>query len=254
MRPVVALSALLFAAGCNHKPAAESAKQQAATKAAPVYFQVDPSTAGNLKGTVSFEGKVPPRKRISMDAEADCAKLHPEPVYEERVRLGTQHGLSNVFVYIRKGLEGKTFEPTQQAVVLEQRGCMFVPRVIGLRTGQTLRVKNADPVSHNIHPVPKNNRDWNQQQTPGAPDLQRRFGFSEVMIPVKCNIHAWMRSYIGVLEHPYYAITNGDGEFTLHGLPPGDYTLAAWHEELGETTQPLTIRPSTTETAKFVFK
>jgi plastocyanin len=255
MKRFALFSALLIAAGCNtNKPAAGTGVQTPDQKAAPQYFQVDPATAGNLRGTVRYEGKAHARKRISMDAEADCAKLHPEPVYEERVRVGRQRGLANVFVYVQKGLEGKAFAPTEEAVILEQKGCQFIPRVIGLRTGQTLRVKNSDPVSHNIHPVPKNNRDWNQQQAPDAADLQRRFGYSEVMIPVKCNIHAWMKSYIGVLEHPYYAITNDDGEFVIPGLPPGDYTLAAWHEELGEITQPAAVSASRTEPANFVFK
>jgi plastocyanin len=253
-RPAL-FAALLIAAGCNgNKPAAGTSPRTSDKKAAPQYLQVNPATAASLQGTVRYQGKAHARKRISMDAEADCARLHPEPVYEERVRTGKQRGLANVFVYVQRGLEGKSFAPTQEAVILEQKGCQFLPRVTGLRTGQTLRVKNSDPVSHNIHPMPKNNRDWNQQQAPGAPDLQRRFGHPEVMIPVKCNIHAWMKSYIGVLEHPYYAVTNDGGEFVIHGLPPGGYTLAAWHEELGEITQAVTAAASRTVTVDFVFK
>lgn len=255
MKHAALVACVAFAAGCaSNKPPAESQKSPAADKkAAPAHFRVDPATAASVRGAVRFQGSLPSRQRISMEAEADCEKLHTGPVFEDRVRVGKRNGLASAFVYVQKGLEGKTFEPSQQAVVIEQKGCQFTPRVIGIRTGQTLRVKNSDPVSHNIHPVPKNNRDWNQQQPPNAPDLQRRFGFPEVMIPVKCNIHAWMKSYIGVLEHPYFAITNSDGEFTVNGLPPGDYVLAAWHEETGETQQPVTVSASETKTVDFVL-
>ena len=132
--------------------------------------------------------------------------------------------------------------------MLEQRGCQFIPRVLAIRTGQVLAVKNSDPVSHNVHPMPKNNRDWNQQQPPKAEDLKRKFGFAEVMIPVKCNVHSWMRSYIGVLDHPYFAVTDKDGGFSLKGLPPGKYTVAAWHEKLGEQTSEVTVAKGETGT------
>jgi plastocyanin len=230
-------------AGCSKPPAAETAKTAESPAAkAPDYFKVDPSTAGDIKGVVRFTGKPPgAAKIISMDAEAECQKLHATPVRDEAIVLGKDKGLANAFVYVKAGLEGKTFEPPKEAVVLEQRGCQFIPRVLALRTGQVLAVKNSDPVSHNVHPMPKNNRDWNQQQPPKAEDLKRKFGFSEVMIPVKCNIHAWMRSFIGVLDHPYFAVTDDDGAFSLKGLPPGKYTVAVWHEKLGEQTSEVNV-------------
>src|SRR5574338_202491 len=129
---------------------------------------------------------------------AGCG-TNKEAVYEDAVQTDKGGGLTNAFGDVKTGLEGKSFAPAETAVVLEQGGSQFIPRVIGLRAGQTLAVKNSDPVSHNVHPVPQNNRDWNQQQPPDAPDLKRRFAYPEVMIPVKCNIHGWMRSYIGVL-------------------------------------------------------
>jgi plastocyanin len=187
-----------------------------------------------------------------MDAEAECQALHKQPVYDDRV-LVSKYGLANVFVYIKDGLEGKVFAPVEQAVVLDQRGCQFVPRVIALRAGQTLTIRNSDPVSHNIHPIPRNNRDWNQQQPPQSPDLQRRFARAEVMIPVKCNVHNWMRSYIAVMEHPYFAITGLNGAFTLAGLPPGDYTLAAWHEAFGERTEKVSVQKGSTLKSAFTF-
>jgi hypothetical protein len=112
---------------------------------------------------------------------------------------------------------------------------------MALRTGQTIAVRNSDPVTHNVHPMPRNNRDWNQSQASGAPDLKRKFTVPEVMIPVKCNVHAWMKGYIAVLDHPYFAISAKDGEFSLKGLPPGQYTIAAWHESFGEKAEQVTL-------------
>jgi len=229
------LFACLLLAACTKAP------EKPAAPPPVTYFQPDPATVSAITGKVSYSGAVPAAKMISMDAEADCQKLHPKPVYDESLLVGKSKGLANAFVYIKSGLEGKTFAPATAAVELKQQGCQFVPRVISLRKGQTLAVKNADPVSHNIHPQPQNNREWNQQQSPGAPDLERRFGFPEVMIPVKCNVHAWMRGYIAVMEHPYFAITDDAGAFRLDGLPPGNYVVAIWHEKLGELTQPLAV-------------
>jgi hypothetical protein len=221
---------------------------------APEFFRANPATAASLKGQVRFEGKVPPPKRISMDAEEACPKLHKTPVMEQQVVTDKNGGLANAFVYVKSGLEGKTFEPAKEAVMLDQRGCQFIPRVIALRTRQTIRIKNSDPVSHNIHPMPKNNRDWNQQQAPQAEDLQRRFGFPEVMIPVKCNIHAWMKTYIAVLDHPFFAVTDETGAFSFDGLPPGDYTIGAWHEAFGEQTQRVSLSAKQAGTTAFIYR
>ncbi len=235
---VALFAALLLLAACGAPgPDAKKAEKKAVVE----FFKVDAATAGKVTGRVVFTGKAPAPKRISMDAEEDCAALHKTPVFEDKVILAKDGSLANAFVYIKTGLEGKTFPPTDTAVVIEQKGCQFVPRVVALRTLQTLTVKNADPVSHNIHPMPKNNRDWNQQQPPGAADLQRRFAYPEVMIPVKCNVHNWMRAWVAVLPHPYHAITARDGVFTIDNLPPGKYTVAVWHEAFGELTQDIQL-------------
>jgi hypothetical protein len=123
-----------------------------------------------------------------------------------------------------------------------------------MRAGQTLRVTNSDGVSHNIHPQPRNNREWNQQQEPQAPDLQRKFARTEIMIPVKCNVHAWMHAYIGVVEHPYFAVTGADGTFTWNNLPPGDYTVGVWHEKLGEQSQQVHLEKAGEAAVDFAFR
>lgn len=228
------LAGLVWLSACGEAPEKPVAKPVA-------YFTPDAATASVVVGRVRLAGTAPVGKRIRMEAEAACQAMHPGGAADESLVVSKGNDVVRAFVYVKSGLEGKTFAPPSTAVELVQKGCQFVPRVIALRKGQTLRVKNADPVSHNIHPQPQNNREWNQQQSPGAPDLERRFGFPEVMIPVKCNVHAWMRSNVAVMEHPYFDVTDGLGGFRLVGLPPGKYVVAVWHEKLGELTQALEL-------------
>ena len=242
----------LLAAGCS-KPAPEKVSPGVISQVA--YFHVDPATAGSLHGKVTFRGVKPARAMISMDSEAECQQAHAgHPVYDEPVVVGKDAGLANTFVYIQSGLEGKKFEPVQEAVTLDQRGCMFVPRVIAIRAGQTLNLRNSDSVSHNVHPMPKENREWNQQQSPQTPDIQHRFARPEIMIPVKCNVHSWMHAYIGVVEHPYFAVTGADGRFAFGNVPPGDYTIAVWHERLGNQSQPVHVDASAHATVDFTYR
>jgi plastocyanin len=251
---VILLFAALATVRCGGSKA-ESPKK-AADAARPVeYFHVDPATAGTVHGKIVFQGVKPPRKLISMEADAACMTANQgKKVYEEQVITGKDGGLANAFVYIKTGLEGKNFEPPKEPVHLAQHGCMFEPRVIGVRAGQNADVANDDPVSHNFHAMPTNNRDWDQQQSPGASDIQHRFPRPEVMIPVKCNVHAWMRAYIGVMPHPYYAVTAADGSYQWTNLPPGDYTVAVWHEKLGEQTAPLHLAANGKQTLDFKFQ
>ncbi len=162
--------------------------------------------------------------------------------------------LANVFIYIKSGLEGKTFEVPAAPVTFDQRGCAFHPRVTGIQTGQTLQVTNSDPVTHNIHPLPQNNREWNHSQGAGDAPLARKFMRPEVMIRVKCNIHSWMRAFIGVVEHPYFAVTGPDGTFEIPNVPPGEYLIEAWQETLGTQEQKITVAPSGKIEINFVLK
>lgn len=253
MRSTLVGVLVLFAAACgNNKPVE---KKAAAETPAPVeIYHVDAATAGIVRGKIVYRGPKPERKVIDMGSDAGCQKEHAgHPVYDESLVAGRDGGLANAFVYIQTGLEGKKFEPAEGPAVLNQHGCLFEPRVLGMRAGQTLDVKNSDTVSHNVHPKPTNNYDWNQQQGPGAPDLEHRFPRADVMIPVKCNVHSWMRAFIGVVDHPYFAVTTGDGTFELKNVPPGDYTIAVWQEKLGQQKQTVHLAASGTADVNFTY-
>lgn len=225
--------------------------------AAPAYFKVDPATAGTITGKVVYVDNKPARKKVMMDEDPLCARLHSEPVYDEPFLVGgngPQYTLGNVFVYIKQGLEDKTFAPPDEPVVIEQKGCWFGPRVLGMQVGQTLNVNNSDPVTHNIHPLAQVNREWNQSQNPGAEPLTRKFTQPEVMIRVKCNIHNWMHAWVGVVAHPYFAVTGADGSFQLRNVPPGTYTVEIWHEQLGRQERQVTLSAAGQSEITFGFK
>ena len=252
MKRLLFVPTALLLAGCGKveapKPAAEPAKTVD-------YFRVDPATAGTISGTIVFRGAQPKRQIVSMEADEGCQQAHAgKLVYDDAILTGAKGGLANTFIYIAAGLENKKFEPPKESVSIDQHGCLFVPRVIGIRAGQPLDLKNSDSVTHNIHPMPANNREWNEQQSPGTPDVQHRFARPEVMIPVKCNVHAWMHAWIGVIDHPYFAVTGPNGAFTLPNVPPGDYTIAVWHEKLGEQKQPVHLDASGKAAISFTYR
>lgn len=212
-----------------------------------------PAQTASLKGVVKFEGVAPRPQHINMNADPTCAKLHPGGVNSDDVVTDKNGGLENVVVFVSDGLGDRAFDAPSQPVVMEQKGCMYEPHVVVMQAHQMLDVKNEDPTMHNIHPQPANNREWNKAQTPGAP-VEETFAREEIAIPVKCNVHPWMHSYIAVFKHPYYALTGKGGSFDLKSLPPGTYTLEAWHEKLGTATQKVTVGANETKEVEFVFK
>ena len=210
-------------------------------------------TTASLKGTVRFEGKVPQPKPISMAADPSCARQHPSPVLAQQVMTDSKGDLQDVVVFVAEGLGDRTFEVPAQPVVVEQKGCMYLPHVLAVRANQPLHLVNDDPTSHNIHPTPANNREWNKAEPPGS-SVDEAFAREEIAIPVKCNVHPWMHGYIAVFKHPFFAVTGKDGNFDLSGLPPGTYTIKAWHETLGTSTQTITLGANESKQISFVFK
>ncbi len=240
----------IFLTACSGRQ--QPPTQASPTPATPAWFKVDAATAGTVTGKVLYTGKPPRAKAVNMDNAPECALLHDTPVLDAKIAAGKEGALANAFVYIKQGLEGKQFEPPAGPVVIDQKGCWFGPHVLGLQVGQTLQVTNSDPLTHNIHPLPEHNREWNQSQPPNAEPFQRRFTQPEVMIRVKCNIHAWMHAWVGVVAHPYFAVTGADGAFQLRNVPPGTYTLEVWQEELGRQAQQITLAAS--GQSEIVFK
>ncbi|HZY72000.1 MAG TPA: carboxypeptidase regulatory-like domain-containing protein [Edaphobacter sp.] len=239
--------------GCSGKKNAEPAAGHAEQPTVS-YFKVDAATAGSITGTIRYTGKKPARKLIDMSEDPACVEAHQGKAYDESLVVGPKGALANAFIYIKKGFEGKTFAVPATPVVIDQRGCWFRPRIVGIQTGQVLQVINSDPVTHNIHPMAEINREWNHSQGPGDPPMSRKFLKPEIMIPVKCNIHSWMHAYIGVVDNPYFAVSKEDGSFAIENLPPGTYTLGVWQEKLGTQEQQLTVAPHQNVVADFTFK
>jgi plastocyanin len=245
--------ALALLAGCSGTATKEQPKA-AKTVAAPSYFKVDPNTAAILSGRIRYVGKKPRRKAVDMSGDPACVEAHHGKAYDESLVVGSNGVLANAFVYIKSGLEGKSFEVPTTPVTIDQRGCWFHPRVLGIQTGQRLEVINSDPVTHNIHPLAQINREWNHSQGQGDAPLARKFLQPEVMIRVKCNIHSWMHAFIGVVSHPYFAVTGSDGSFEIKNVPPGDYVIEAWQETLGAQEVKITVAPSAKVESNFTFK
>jgi plastocyanin len=241
--------ALAILTGCSTK-----APETKTVEPAPAYFKVDPATAGAVKGTIRFTGKKAARTPIDMSSDPACVESHKGKAFDETVVVNPNGTLSGVFIYIKTGLEGKRFEIPSSSVTIDQRGCWFHPRVLGIQTGQKLEVTNSDPVTHNIHPLAQINREWNHSQGQGDEPIGRKFTKAEIMIRVKCNIHSWMHAYIGVVDHPYFAVTGPDGLFEIKNVPPGDYLVEAWHETLGAKEQKMTITPGGKVEMNFGFK
>jgi len=218
------------------------------------FFKVDPETAGSITGTIRYTGKKPARKMIDMSEDPACVEAHHGKAYDESLIVSSKGSLGNAFIYVKKGLEGKTFEVPTTPVTIDQSGCWFRPRVLGIQTNQVLHVINSDPVTHNIHPMAQINREWNHSQGPGDAPLSRKFVKPEIMIRVKCNIHSWMHAYIGVLEHPYFAVSKDDGTFAIKNLPPGTYTIEVWQENLGTQEQQVSVAPHNDAVTNFTFK
>jgi hypothetical protein len=221
---------------------------------AVTYFKVDPATAGSISGAIRFQGRKPVKKPIDMSGDPACVEAHAGKAFDESLVVDSAGSLANVFIYVKSGLEGKTFETPTAKITLDQHGCGFQPRVLGIQTSQPLEISNTDPVTHNIHPVAQVNREWNHSQGAGEPPITRKFLRPEVMIRVKCNIHSWMRAFIGVVEHPYFAVSGANGKFEIPNLPPGDYVIEAWHETLGTQQMKVTVAPSAKQQIDFVFK
>lgn len=212
-----------------------------------------PGEVGGVKGKTLFQGEAPRRRKVDMGSDPACHALHAEAAREESVIVGEKGELANVFVWVSKGLEGKEFALPTTPAELDQKGCTYVPHVLGMRVGQKLVIKNTDPVTHNVHSFAKKNKAFNQSQQGGGKSLEQVFDKEEVLMQVKCDIHGWMSTYVGVVAHPYFAVTSADGTFEIPGLPPGEYTLSAKHEVFGTQKTAITVKAEGVVETAFTF-
>ncbi len=246
----LALLGLMLLAACSKKedqstsPSAETKAAEPAATAAPV----DPATAATVSGAVKLDGAAPKPAKIDMSQDPACKGTNTaETIVDDGGKL------ANVFVYVKEGLKGTYAAPTDK-VTIDQDGCKYHPHVLGVMVGQNIEIKNDDNTTHNIHPTPKDNREWNESQPPKAAPLEKSFAREEIMLPVKCNQHPWMKMYVNVVKSPYFAVTDKDGKYEIKNLPPGDYTLAFVHEKLGEQTQKVTVAAKDNKTVDQTFK
>lgn len=242
----------LVVVGCSKNQSSSTGEEQPA--AATGTKTVDMSTVGSVSGVVKLDGTAPKFKPINMSADPYCVKANSTPAFPDQVVVGDGNTLANVVVYVKTGAEGYSFPTPTDSVTLDQKNCMYTPHVVALMVGQQLSVVNSDDTTHNIHPTPADNREWNKSQPPKAPSITDTFARPEVAIPVKCNVHPWMKSYIAVMANPYYAVTDKDGKFELKNLPSGTYTIEAWQEKYGVVDQTVTIGAKESKTSDFTFK
>ena len=226
----------------------------AAPGAAAGAQKVDPATAGSVKGVVTLNGTAPKNEPIRMNADPVCLKQAKGEQFQETFKVGADgKSLGNVFVYVKDGLGNYAYDAPAGGVTLNQEGCHYTPHVFGIRVGQPLEILNSDPTLHNIHALPKANQEFNNGQPIKGMKTTHTFTAKEVMVPFKCDVHGWMNAYVGVLDHPYFAVSDAEGKFEIPNLPPGTYTIEAWHEKLGATTQSVTIAEKESKDVNFTL-
>ena len=208
--------------------------------------------AGSVTGKIIFEGKVPNLRPINMNADPVCASKHDAPVYPEILVLDDDRGMANVFVQVKNPPAGNHTAPSTP-VVIDQNGCRYEPHVSGVMAGQGLMFKNSDGVLHNVHGLPKVNREFNIGMPPAVLEKGQTLNKPEPVFSVKCDVHPWMKSYVAVMTHPYFGVSAKDGTFKIDGLPTGTYDIEAWHERLGTQTTKVTVGDGAAA-ANFTFK
>lgn len=192
---------------------------------------------------------------IRLDGDPKCVALSlGEERRTEHLVVGEGNRLRNVFVYVKDGLQGGLYPVPAEPVVLDQQKCWYVPRVIGVQVGQQLTIRNSDPLLHNVRAEGQINQPFDVGTPIQGMEVKRTFSTREVMVPFKCNVHAWMNAFVGVVEHPFFAVTDSDGRFAIPKLPPGTYTLEIWHERLGLQTQQVTVAAKGTKDVTFTYK
>jgi len=253
------LIAFLFItnSSCGKKPEdnQNTSQTSASSQEQPgkVPFSVNADSAGTLSGKAILKGTPPSAKELPVAGNPECKVFHPGKVYSEEI-LSKNGALKNVFVYIKEGLENYSFETAKEPVKIDQAKCIYVPHVAGVQVNQPVMLINSDPTLHNIHSYAKDNETWNLGMPFEGMQIEKSFSKPEIMVTMKCDLHPWMIGYLGVVSHPYFAVTQEDGSFEFKGLPPGNYVIEAWHEKLGTLTQNITLGSQEKRELEFSFE
>jgi len=254
----IALSLLALGSACSNSGSDNKGGPSTNTSAEAGPYS---GPTGTISGVISYNGTPPAPKKIDTTADPVCGQKNPNLMTDDAIIKDGK--VANTFVYIKEGtVEGgkkigdySWTTPTSE-VQLDQNGCHYAPHVLGVMVNQKLKITNSDATQHNIHPTPKLNQEWNQTQANGAPPIEKAFTRSEVLIPVKCNQHPWMKAYIGVLKHPLFSVSSDTGAFEIKGVPPGKYTVVAWREGGAngeEKTMEVTVPANGSAKADFSF-
>jgi plastocyanin len=232
-------------------------KQSASSEPAQQFTTIDWANAGTIQGTIHYS-KTPP-KPVQIDMNQDPACTLGPTLYSEQYVVAKDGGFANVFIYIKDGLGNKVYGAPTQPVDIDQKGCRYVPHVVGAMVGQAVRFTNSDPTMHNVHMVPTvaGNQEMDISQPPAGgattPQDQRTFAKPELMMPVRCNNHPWMQAFINVSANPFFAVSDVSGRYMIKGLPPGTYTIVADQEVAGEKTATVTVPAKGTVTQDFTY-
>lgn len=257
----IALSLLVLGSACGGGGTTTTNKDAGTSGGTGDTAQAYSGPTGTITGVVSFNGTPPAPKKIDTTADPVCGQKNPNLMTDDTIVKDGK--LANTFVYIKEGnVEGGkkiadySWPTPTTAARLDQSGCHYVPHVMGVQVNQKISITNSDATQHNIHPTPKLNPEWNQTQSAGQGPIEKSFSRAEVLIPVKCNQHPWMKAYVGVLRHPLHAVSKEDGTFEIKGVPPGSYTVVAWKEGGAngeEKTMQVTVPANGNAKADFAF-
>ena len=251
-KALAAVGAMIALAACGSD--SSTSGKPSSPAAAPDAKKVDSATAATITGKVVLDGTAPAATVIKTGSDPTCAEANKGDLTTESFVVDNG-ALENVFVYVKDGLGNKyIFDTPSAPVVLDQKGCHYVPHVVGVRVGQPLELLNSDNTMHNVHGMPQSNREFNFGEPVAGVKQDVAFTVAEVLIPFKCDVHSWMNAYVGVVDNPYFAVTGKGGTFTLKTIPPGTYTVEAVHEKLGRQSQQVTLGEKDSKEITFTFK
>jgi plastocyanin len=246
---VLCAGATAFAMACG---GGGGTKEEAPPPTTAAAAPAAPAGNGTIAGKILFEGTPPAPEKLKVTADAKCQAKHPNGLERQTIAV-KDGGLADVFVYVKSGVTG-SYPPPTDSVLLDQEGCMYHPYMVTVRAGQPIKIRNSDDTMHNIHPRPTVNKEFNEGQARKGMEKLQTFDKPEVMIPVGCDVHPWMRSYISVLDHPFFTVSKEDGTYEIKGLPAGDYEVEAYHGKLKTQTQKISVKDGETAKLDFTYK